>query len=76
MLFRFLRATATLAALTCATLLAGCATSDTNHAYHNRTSCPPSFLLYCKTLDHGSREPARKCRCVRQDSFNSIFSGN
>lgn len=53
-------------------LLAGCVTGDTKQAYRSRTSCPPSFLPYCKTLDYGSQGATTKCRCVRQDAFNPM----
>ena len=70
MLARTMQTTVPLIFLLSVALLAGCATSDMNHAYSNRTSCPPSFVLYCRTFDHGSLAETRKCRCVRQDSFN------
>lgn len=70
------KTTVLLMAMSCVILLAGCATSTSERVYRNRTSCPASFLLYCQKRHHGADEAPAKCRCVRQDSFNSMFSGD
>ena len=72
MLSRTAQMTVALICLLFAGLLAGCATDPSKMAYRNRISCPPSFMLYCKTRDYGSQGSTRQCRCVRQDSFDSM----